>query len=132
MSKILIIEDERSLNEAYQMVLKRAKHKVFAAYNGQEALDNFANQNPDLVLLDLRMPKMDGIEFLENLRPDKNYPETHVIVFSNYDDPAEIDKAFKLGATRYLLKAWSSPKDLVKIVNRTLAENPNKPKATAR
>lgn len=129
MAKILIIEDEKTLNEAYQMVLKKAKHKVFAAFNGQEALDNFADQKPDLVLLDLRMPKMDGIEFLKKLKPTKNYPNTHIIVFSNYDDPFEIDEAFKNGATRYLLKAWSSPKDLVKVVSRTLADKPAKPKS---
>ena len=129
MSKILIIEDEKTLNEAYQMVLKKAKHKVFSAYNGQEALDNFAGQRPDLVLLDLRMPKMDGIEFLKRLQPAKNYPKVHIIVFSNYDDPVEIDQAFRHGATRYLLKAWSSPKDLIKVVDKTLGEKP-KPKET--
>src|SRR5665213_361426 len=96
MAKILIVEDDKALNEAYQMVLKKTKHTVFSVYNGQEALDNFAKLQPDLVLLDLRMPKLNGVEFLKKLKPAKNYPKVHIIVFSNYDDQEEIDEAFKL------------------------------------
>ncbi len=120
--KILIVEDEKALNEAYQMVLKKAKYSVYSAYNGQEALDSFAKQVPDLVLLDLRMPKMSGVEFLKALRPLKKHPETQIIIFSNYDDQQEVDEAMKLGASRYILKAWSSPAELLKVVKQTLAE----------
>ena len=122
MAKILIVEDEKALNEAYQMVLKKAKHKVFAAYDGQEGLALFKSESPELVLLDLRMPKMDGVEFLKRLKPAQNYPDVDIIVFSNFDDQAEIDKAFKYGARRYLLKAWSSPAELIKVVNETLSQ----------
>jgi CheY-like chemotaxis protein len=132
MSKILIVEDEKILNEAYRTVLTKAKHKVFTAYNGQEALDIFAKKAPDLVLLDLRMPTLNGIEFLKKLDPIKNYPETHIIVFSNYDDQEEIDQAFKYGATRYLLKAWSSPRDLIKVVNEMLSQKVNRSTKIAR
>src|SRR4051812_30922847 len=114
--KILIIEDEKSLNEAYEMILKRQKYQVSCAFNGEEALDICKQNTPDLILLDLRMPKMDGVEFLDNLKPKENYPKTKIIVFSNYDDQTEIDKAFKRGADRYILKAWSSPAELVKVV----------------
>jgi DNA-binding response OmpR family regulator len=120
MAKILIIEDEKALNEAYQIVLKKAKYKVLAAYNGQEGLDVFKSERPDLVLLDLRMPQMDGVEFLKRLDPLKNYPGLQIIIFSNFDDQAEIDSAFKYGATRYMLKAWSSPAELIKVVKETL------------
>ncbi len=120
MAKILIVEDEKLLNEAYELVLKKEGHDVQAAFNGSEALKLFAKFKPDLVLLDLRMPKMDGVEFLKQLRPDENFPDVKVIVFSNYDDQKEIDQAFKYGATRYILKAWSSPNELVKVVKETL------------
>src|ERR1700722_20126066 len=120
MAKILIVEDEKTLNEAYELILKREKHDVTVAFNGQEALEAFKKQVPDLVLLDLRMPKMDGVEFLDNLKPAKNYPSTKIIIFSNYDDQQEIDEAFKRGAERYILKAWSSPAELVKVVRETL------------
>jgi|SRR5581483_7629230 len=120
MAKIMIIEDEKALNEAYEMILKKEGHKVSTAFNGQEALDLFSKQTPDLVLLDLRMPQVDGLEFLKKLEPAKNYPKVQIIIFSNYDDHEEVEQAIKLGAGRYILKAWSSPSELIKIVNETL------------
>jgi CheY-like chemotaxis protein len=120
MAKVLIVEDERTLNEAYELVLKREGHDVKVAFNGEEALKVFEEQKPELLLLDLRMPKMDGVEFLKHLKPEKNYPDVKIIIFSNYDDQKEIDSAFKHGANRYILKAWSSPKELAKVVEETL------------
>ena|SRR5436190_2157325 len=123
MAKVLIVEDEKALNQAYQIVLKRQGHKVASAFNGEEALELFKKQLPDLVLLDLRLPKVDGVEFLKQLSPHKNYSDTKIIIFSNYDDQEEIDKAFQHGATRYILKAWSSPQELVKVVDESLAKS---------
>lgn len=121
MAKILIVEDDKDLNEAYEMILKKQNYKVRVVFNGEEGLKAFKKDPPDIVLLDLRMPKMDGISFLKKLAPAKNYPNTNIIIFSNFDDQTEIDKAFGYGATRYILKAWSSPKELLKIVEDTLA-----------
>lgn len=122
MSKILIVEDEKLLNEAYDLVLTREGYDVHSVYNGEEALNVFPKVKPDLVLLDLRMPKVDGVEFLKRLKPAENYPKTRILVFSNYDDQKEIDEAFRYGATRYILKAWSSPTELVKVVRETLKQ----------
>jgi CheY-like chemotaxis protein len=123
MAKILVVEDEKVLNQAYEIVLKNEGHDVYVAYDGSEALQKLKEYHPDLVLLDLRMPRMNGVEFLEKLQPVANYPELHIIIFSNYDDQKEIDAAFKNGATRYILKAWSSPRELAKVVNETLSSN---------
>ncbi len=120
MPKILIVEDERLLNEAYDIVLSREGYNVECVFNGEEALDIFPKFKPNLVLLDLRMPKVDGVEFLKRLKPAENYPKTKILVFSNYDDQREIDEAFRYGATRYILKAWSSPTELIKVVRETL------------
>lgn len=120
MPKVLIVEDEKVLNEAYELVLQRNGFEVTPAFNGQEALAKTKDQQFDLILLDLRMPKMDGVEFLKKLKPAKNAPNTKIIIFSNYDDQNEVDEAIKSGATRYILKAWSSPGELVKIVTETL------------
>jgi len=122
MSKILIVEDEKLLNEAYELVLSREGYSVQSVFNGEEALAAFPKFKPNLVLLDLRMPKVDGVEFLKRLKPAENYPKTKILVFSNYDDQKEIDLAFKYGATRYILKAWSSPTELVKVVRETLGQ----------
>lgn len=126
MAKILIVEDEKFLNEAYELILKREEHEVAVAFNGQEALDKCKQLGPDLILLDLRMPKMDGVAFLRELEPAKNLPDTKIIIFSNYDNHEEIEAAFKLGASRYILKAWSSPTELVKVVRETLDQAPVK------
>lgn len=114
--QVLIIEDEQLLNEAYARVLSAANISLLRAYNGQEALDILKNEKPDIILLDLRMPVMDGLEFLKKLQPKENLPETKIIVFSNYDDQHEIDEAFSLGAMHYMLKAWATPDELVKLI----------------
>lgn len=122
MANILIVEDEKLLNEAYVLILKNQGYKVRTAFNGIEAAEEFEKAAPDLVLLDLRMPKMSGVELLKKLDVTANYPKTKIIIFSNYDEQKEIDDAFKYGATRYMLKAWASPKELVKVVKETLQQ----------
>jgi two-component system response regulator PilR (NtrC family) len=123
MAKILIVEDEKSLNEAYQLILKREGYDISSAHNGEEALLRFKEKKDfDLVLLDLRMPKMSGVEFLKKLKPAETHPDTKIFVFSNYDDQTEVNDAIKYGADRYILKAWSSPRELVKIVAEALID----------
>ncbi len=114
--QVLIVEDEQLLNEAYARVLSAANISLLRAYNGKEALDVLKTEKPDIILLDLRMPVMDGIEFLKKLKPKDNLPEAKIIVFSNYDDQHEIDEAFSLGAMHYMLKAWATPDELVKLI----------------
>ncbi|MBW3568612.1 response regulator [Candidatus Parcubacteria bacterium] len=118
--KILIVEDEKNLNEAYQITLKKEGFKVFAAYDGKEALEITKDVEPDLILLDLRMPKMGGIEFLKAYNLSRKHPDTKVIVFSNLDREKEVDEAYELGTHKYILKAWASPKELVKLVRDVL------------
>lgn len=113
---VMIIEDERLLNDAYAQVLQSTGIKLLRAYDGQEALDILQNETPDIVLLDLRMPVMDGITFLKKLEPRSTMPDTKIIVFSNYDDQKEIDEAFSLGAMHYMLKAWATPDELIKLI----------------
>ncbi|HUD03655.1 MAG TPA: response regulator [Patescibacteria group bacterium] len=116
---ILIIEDEAVLSEAYTMILQKEGFKTIAAFDGKEALKIVDEQPVDIILLDLRMPHMGGLEFLKEVhKKQKTIPKT--IVFSNYDVQKDIDEAFKYGATRYMLKAWASPKELVKVVRDTL------------
>lgn len=113
---VMIIEDELLLSDAYAQVLSSANISLLRAYNGQEALDILSEETPDIILLDLRMPVMDGISFLKKLQPKKTMPHTKIIVFSNYDDQREIDQAFALGAMHYMLKAWATPDELIKLI----------------
>jgi CheY-like chemotaxis protein len=117
---ILIVEDEQALNKAYQIILRTAGYEVYSAYDGEDALSAAAEHEPALILLDLRMPNMDGIHFLRHYDLTQ-HPKVKVIVFSNYDMQKEIDDAYDLGADRYILKALASPKELLKIVQDTLA-----------
>lgn len=117
MAKIAIVEDEKSLAFAYQTILEKHGYEVFVAYDGEEALEVMAKHAPDLVLLDINMPKMNGLEFLRHL--EKN-TAAKVVVFSNQDTQDDIDEAFRLGAKHYLLKSWAAPQDLVKVVKEGL------------
>ena len=119
-NSVLIVEDENMLNEAYQVILNSAGYKVLTAFDGKEALEVLSKDTVDVILLDLRMPVLDGIGFLEayQLNEQKNPPK--VIVFSNFDMQKEIDQAYELGADKYMLKAWASPKELLQLIQNIL------------
>lgn len=118
---ILVVEDDASLNEAYKTILTAAGYTTRTAFNGEEALKLTEELEPTIIFLDLRMPVMDGIGFLREYKPKENHPDVKIIVFSNYDMQQEVDEAYDLGAERYVLKAWASPKELIKIVKDTMA-----------
>lgn len=118
MKKILIVEDEKSLAQAYQTILSSHGYDVAVAYDGEEALQLIKDGSFDLILLDINMPKMNGLEMLRELEAAKL--QNRVIVFSNQESEQDIEEAFRLGAKRYLLKSWASPQDLVKVVEEAL------------
>ncbi len=119
-STVLIVEDENMLNEAYQVILAGAGYKVLSAYDGRQALEIAEKQDPDLILLDLRMPVLDGVGFLEAYQPRTREHPPKIVVFSNFDMQKEIDQAYELGADKYMLKAWASPKELLQLVGNLL------------
>lgn len=118
---ILIVEDEPELAEIYHTLLEQADYDVRVAHNGKEALEVANAHPPQMILLDLRMPVMDGVAFLQEFDLKNKHPDIKVVVFSNYDMQDEIDDAYRLGADRYVLKAWASPRELLQIVKDSLA-----------
>lgn len=128
MATILIVEDEKNLNEAYQMILRHQGYDILVAYDGAEALEITEKTEPDLILLDLRMPQIGGVEFLRQYDLKRSHPNVKVVIFSNLDTQREIDEAYKLGAEKYMLKAWASPKELVQLVANLLKEDKKKGK----
>lgn len=120
---ILIVEDDSALNDAFQLVLKNDGFTVTSAYNGQEALDALSTVTPDLIILDLLMPIMDGREFLHAFNNHRHIP---IIVLSNLDAKSEIQEIMSLGASRYVLKAWASPRELIKLAYETISERQGK------
>ncbi|USN96670.1 MAG: response regulator [Candidatus Nomurabacteria bacterium] len=117
---ILVVEDEPELAEIYRVLLAQAGYDVTVMHNGKDALKYTSEKSPDLILLDLRMPIMDGVEFLKKYELKDKHPKVKVVVFSNYDMQDEIDDAYRLGAERYVLKAWASPKELLQIVKDSI------------
>ncbi len=115
--RILLVEDDTALHDAFGMVLGTAGYIVDSAYDGKQALEHVAENQYDIILLDLLMPVMDGKTFLKKF---DNTTDTPIIVFSNLDAKSDIDEALELGATRYMLKAWASPRELLKLVKDTI------------
>jgi len=112
MAKVLVIEDNKTLNQAYKLILQREGHDVRVAFNGQEGLELVKLETPSLILLDMLMPVMNGVAFLEEFKPH-DHPETTVIILSNLNEDAEVQHALKLGAKKYILKASTSPQELI-------------------
>ncbi|MCH8048892.1 response regulator [Patescibacteria group bacterium] len=104
MKKILFIEDEASLQKAVGDVLTEEEFEVISALDGEVGLRLAKDQKPDLILLDLIMPKMNGIEVLKRLKEFEETKDIPVIVLTNSEEMEHIQQAIDLGATTYLVK----------------------------
>lgn len=122
MKKILIVEDETALREIYVMLFGLEGFQVHDAANGELAVQQLKKVKPDIILLDVLMPVMGGIEFLEAVQIKVNYPDVKVLVISNLSDMKTREQIKKLGATGYMLKAGLAPSELVDAVNKILKE----------
>lgn len=120
MKKILVVEDERLLSEAYALALKAAGYKVALAFDGQEAIEQIAKEVPDLILLDLLMPKLDGVGFLHRSGLKKKLPQVKIILFSNISSYGKIQEAMSLGVTKHIVKSSLTPKQLLLEVENIL------------
>lgn len=119
MSKVLIVEDDKDLNKAYSLILSHYGHQVETAFNGQEALSKSLNFRPDVILLDLLMPVMGGLEFLKQLKDDKAN-KSRVVIFTNMENSPEVSEAYSLGAHRCIIKSWAEPQNLNLLVSDAL------------
>lgn len=122
MSKILIVEDEAVLQDVFKMVLERDDYKVETASNGLAGIKLLKSFQPDLVLLDIFMPVMDGREFLRNVDLSE-YPHTKVVVYSNLSDQQTETELRELGAHDFILKSSMTPSDLLTLVGRHLQKS---------
>jgi DNA-binding response OmpR family regulator len=117
-TKILIIEDEHSLIDLLSTKLKGEGYEVKTSYDGEDGFKNAKEWTPDLILLDIIMPKMNGYEVMENM--NKEGIKIPVIIISNSGQPVEIEKTKKLGAIDHLIKTEFSPLDVLKKVKHCL------------
>jgi len=113
MKKILLIEDEEIMIDLLQKKLIREGYEVSVARDGEKGLKAMREVKPDLVLLDIIMPKMGGLEVMEEMAKDKELKKISVIVVSNSGQPVELDRAQKLGAKDWLIKTEFDPQEVI-------------------
>lgn len=120
MTKILVVEDDQDLNAAYKIILEKSGYTVKTAFNGQEALDSMKDFEPQLILLDLLMPIMGGLEFLQHYGLRQKHQDVKVLIFTNMENSPEVNEAYKLGAHRCIIKSWTAPQNLTHVVRDAL------------
>lgn len=124
MNKILIIEDEIALRGALSIKLKKEGFEVLEAQNGQEGLNLAMTQKPDLVLLDIIMPEMNGLDVLKDIKNNVGLATVPVIVLTNLPEENAKEKVKELGGTEYLVKSNIPLEELVAKIKTYLAVPP--------
>jgi len=120
MKKILIIEDDSFLSEMYSAKLIQDGFQTEIAVDGKEGMSKIKSLEPDLILLDIVLPKMDGFEILENIKKDEKIKNIPVILLTNLGQKNEIEKGLSLGAEEYIIKAHFTPTAVVAKVKEIL------------
>ena len=122
MKKILLVEDDPLLIDIYTTKLKEAGFETVVVDRGERALKAVEQQKPDLVLLDVVLPHVDGWEVLRSIKESETLKDTKVIILSNLGQKEEIEKGLTLGAERYLIKAHYTPSQAVEEVKKLIGE----------
>jgi DNA-binding response OmpR family regulator len=123
MKKILFIEDESALQKTLGEILKQEGYEVTPALDGEVGLRLAKERKPDLILLDLILPKIHGIDVLRKLKKEKETEEIPVIVLTNLGEIEDINRAVELGATTYLVKAQYTLEEVVEKIKKALSES---------
>ena len=113
MPSVLLIEDDEFLSDIYLTKFKSAGFQVYLAQDGDDGLSQAHQENPDVILLDVVMPRKDGFEVLKNLRADKDFSKTKIILLTNLGQKSDVDKGLRLGADAYIIKAHYTPTEVV-------------------
>ncbi|MFH1129394.1 MAG: response regulator [Patescibacteria group bacterium] len=120
MKKILFIEDEPNLQKAVGEILKQEGYEILGAFDGAQGIELAKKEKPDMILLDLILPKKDGFEVLKEIKADDELKDTPVIILTNLEGSGDVEKALNLGATTYLVKANYELDDIVSKIKEFL------------
>jgi DNA-binding response OmpR family regulator len=120
LKKILFIEDERALQKTFHAILKEKGYELISAYDGESGLRLAKEEKPDLILLDLILPKIHGLDVLEALKKDPATKEIPVIVLTNVEQIDAVQRALELGATTYLVKAQYTIEEVLEKIEKIL------------
>lgn len=120
MTKILIAEDDQFIANAYRVKFEKVGFEVYIAIDGEEAISSLESFAPDLIILDLVMPKKDGFATLEEIKANPKYATIPVIVTSNLSQATDFEKAKSLGAVEYLVKSETAIGEIVNKIKKYL------------
>ena len=119
---VLLIEDDNFLIDIYKTKFEMEGFKVSVSDNGESGLEDVKKKKPDVVLLDILLPKMDGFAVLKKMKEDKDIKDIPVILLTNLGQKDDVDKGLKLGAVDYLIKAHYKPSETVDKVKKVLGK----------
>jgi DNA-binding response OmpR family regulator len=117
---ILIVEDDKFLRELIAQKLAKEGYSISEAIDGEEGIKKIKTEKPDLVLLDLILPGIDGFEVLSRMKADEKLAEIPVIILSNLGQREEIERGLKLGANDYMIKAHFTPREIIDKIKSVL------------
>ncbi len=120
MKKILFVEDEPSLQKTLGGKLKNKGYEIISAFDGDEGVRMAKEEKPDIILLDIILPKKSGFEVLQDIKSDKTTEAIPVIILTNLENIEEVEKALELGSTTYLVKANYSLDEVVEKIEKEL------------
>ncbi|KPJ54720.1 hypothetical protein AMJ47_03755 [Parcubacteria bacterium DG_72] len=120
--KILIIEDDKLLASLLKKKLKKEGYEVLVTFQGDKGLSKAKEIMPDLILLDIIMPVMNGFEVMEKIQKDQDLAKIPIIIVSNSGQPVEIGRAQELGARDWLIKAEFDPQEVVDKVKKQIGK----------
>lgn len=121
MARILLIEDEKVLAKMYKDKFDKAGYKTDLAFSAEEGIDYLrAEEKPDLILLDILLPRKSGVDFLRELRAMPKISQIQVVGLSNYDDPETKKQTLDLGVKEYLIKTQYTPQELLDKIKKYL------------
>ena len=119
---VLFIEDDPTVAQMYKLKLELDGYHVTMAKDGEEGLKSATDEPPDIIFLDIRLPKMDGFAVLEGLRGSERTKNIPVVILSNYGERELVERGLKLGALEYLIKSQTTPANLSRGVEGWLKE----------
>jgi len=117
---ILLIEDDPFLIDIYTTKLKESGFKVEVATNGEEGIIKAQETKPNLIVLDIVLPQIDGWEILKEIKANPNLKKIPVVILSNLGQKSEVEKGIKLGAVKYLIKAHFTPSEVIEEIKKVL------------
>lgn len=120
MKKILLVEDDPFLSDIYTTKIKEAGFEIEVIVDGEEVLSRIKEKKPDLLLLDIVLPHLDGWEIARQIKESNDLKDLKIIILSNLGQKSEVEKGLGLGAVKYLIKAHYTPSEIVEEIKKVL------------